>query len=101
MKTKLHFLHISSFHDKKMMTVMPGQVLGRTPIRDNALVTDKRSGTCVQNARAKYPVGTVFYTTTLKRATGKYTAADIVALSEDDNVFLDAKAEFEKFTHNK
>ena len=94
-------MKISAFHNVTMMTLLAGQKLGRTPIREGALVTDKRGSTCVQTARSKYKIDTVFYTTSLKKGNGKYTAADIVPLAEDDNIFLNAKVEYEILMQNK
>lgn len=100
MKEKIHFMKLSPCRNVTMMTLIGGQKLGRTPIREGALVTDKRGSTCVQNARAKHKIGDIFYTTTLKKGNGKYTATDIVALKDDDNVFLNAKIEYEKLLQN-
>ena len=80
-----HFLVVEDDGRCKYLSALPGQTLRGKPLSTG--VTVKPNKECGRNIRC-FPVGTVFGTTTLKKAhkgmASFYTAKDLYLLSADD-----------------
>ena len=97
MGQKFHFLHVEKTSPGKHILTLPGQVIGRTPVVSHVLVKDIKGQTLLSRTRKSANPGEIYFTTTLKRVSHCYTAADIHPLEGNDNVFYsDVKEEYQK-----
>lgn len=96
--TKYIFLTVEAHSRGKSVVILPGQVLGRTPVTPGVLVQDERGSTEIARARRKASPGDVLFTTTLRRRSSDYAAKDIHSLEGHGNIlFADVKEEYEAY----
>ena len=97
MRTKYHFLQIKRLPTGRYLFALPGQMLGRSPLYLGVLVKDIRGATIVSRTKRKAEDDQIFFTTTLKKSGGCYTAKDIYPLEGHGNAFYaDAQDEYDK-----
>lgn len=100
MGQKYHFLKIEKTSSGKHFLTLPGQVIGRTPVISHILVKDIKGKTLLSKTKKSANPGEIYFTTTLKRVSHCYTAADIHPLEGNENIFYaDAKEEYHKIIH--
>lgn len=94
-KSNIHFLTVKVTPRGRSFFAIPGQMLGRSPLPTDIIVTDRGRRSALRNARRDAKDGEVFYTTTLRRATGKFTADYVNPLTSTCDFFAaEARREY-------
>lgn len=75
---------------------MPGQTFGQNAVPAGVLVKDAKGRTVVAKARKTAKEGDLFFTTTLKQASGCLVTLDICRLDEQGNMFAAEAREYYK-----
>lgn len=99
-KTNYHFLVLKRFPSGLSIVTLPGQTIGRYEdiVLSDIIVKDLRGKDEVRKAKKDAEEGDIFFTTSLARKNGCYTARDIVNLSKCDNLFLiEPRAAYEEY----
>jgi hypothetical protein len=86
-RNEYHFLTVRATPRGRSFFAVPGQTLGRSPVPTDIIVTDRGGRSALRNARKEAKEGEIFYTTTLRRATGKFTADSVMPLSSTCDLF--------------
>jgi hypothetical protein len=86
-RNEYHFLTVRATPRGRSFFAVPGQTLGRSPLPTDIIVTDRGGRSALRNARKEAKESEIFYTTTLRRATGKFTADSVHPLSGTCDLF--------------
>ena len=98
-KGNYHFLTVRVTPHGRSFFAVPGQMLGRSPLPTDIIVTDRGGRSALRNARKEAKDGEIFYTTTLRRATGKFTAESVMPLSSTCDLFApEARREYARLS---
>lgn len=101
-RPKYHFLTATQKSIGKIISALPGQTFGRTPVPTSIMVQDIKGNTIISRARQKTQPGEILYTTSLKMGSHSLKAADIAWLDDakEDIMKQDVEKEFNNYLHS-